>query len=113
MRLVRIRAEHARPDLHAAPTIARKSSTALDCFERALNCDPGSARARMGIANVLVSNILDGWGTWIEEDTARAEQLLLEALQGDTDLPKLTHTWESFAGSRLGSAIPDWSWKSP
>jgi adenylate cyclase len=68
------------------PQSRANRQTALDCFERALNCDPGSARARMGIANVLVSNILDGWGTSIEEDTARAEQLLLEALQGDTDI---------------------------
>lgn len=59
---------------------------AIDSFEQALNRDPGSAAARIGLANVLISNILDGWGTLIKEETARAEQLLLEALQGDTDI---------------------------
>jgi adenylate cyclase len=59
---------------------------AIDSFEQALSRDPGSAAARIGIANALIANILDGWGTSIEEDTARAEQLLLKALQGDTDI---------------------------
>ena len=62
-----------------------KRQAAIANYEQALDRDPSSADARLGIANVLVSNILDGWGTSIKEDTARAEQLLLEALEGDTD----------------------------
>jgi adenylate cyclase len=65
---------------------------AIDCFEQALHRDPDSALARIGIANVLISNILEGWSTSIEADTARAEQLLLEALQGDTDIAQ-AHTY--------------------
>jgi adenylate cyclase len=68
------------------PHSCANRQTAMDCFEEALNRDPSSALARIGIANVLISNILDGWGTSIKKDTARAEQLLLEVLQSDTEI---------------------------
>jgi len=59
---------------------------AINSYERALHRDPGSAAARIGIANVLIGNILNGWTTSNEGDMARAEQLLLEARQGETDI---------------------------
>jgi adenylate cyclase len=64
---------------------------AMNSFEQALDMDPESARARIGIANVLIANILDAWSTSIEDDTIRAEQLLLEALRGDTEIAQ-AHT---------------------
>jgi adenylate cyclase len=66
--------------------------TALDCFEQALDRNQGSALARIGIANVLITNILEGWSTSVEEDTVRAEHLLLQALDGDTDISQV-HTY--------------------
>jgi tetratricopeptide (TPR) repeat protein len=56
---------------------------ALRAFERALEIDPRSVDARIGIATVLVGNILDGWSSSVQLDQARADQLLLEALERD------------------------------
>jgi adenylate cyclase len=56
---------------------------ALRNFERALNLDPRSVDARIGIALVLVSNIADVWANSPRADEARAEQLLLEAVERD------------------------------
>jgi TolB-like protein/class 3 adenylate cyclase/Flp pilus assembly protein TadD len=53
---------------------------ALEAFEGALAIDPGSVDARIGIANVLVGNIVNGWSASVQQDEARAEQLLDEAL---------------------------------
>src|SRR5712671_4639864 len=48
-------------------------------FEQALEIDPRSVEARIGIALVLATDVGDGWSTSIEQDKARTEQLLLEA----------------------------------
>jgi adenylate cyclase len=55
-------------------------------FERALEIDPRSVDARIGIATILVSSIADGWSSAVQPDLARAEQLLLEALERDANL---------------------------
>jgi TolB-like protein len=52
-------------------------------FEQALEIDPQSVDARVGIANVLVSNIVDGWSSSPQQDEARIEALLREALEHD------------------------------
>jgi adenylate cyclase len=52
-------------------------------FERALEIHPASVDARIGIAAVLAANLVDGWSNTREQDEARAEQLLLEALERD------------------------------
>jgi TolB-like protein/class 3 adenylate cyclase/Flp pilus assembly protein TadD len=54
-------------------------------FEQALEIDPRSVDARIGIALVLATNVGDGWSSSIEEDKSRAEQLLLEALERDAN----------------------------
>jgi tetratricopeptide (TPR) repeat protein len=59
----------------------------LKAFEEALAIDPASVSARIGIANVLVGNILDGWSANPQQDEARAEQLLTEALERNTGSP--------------------------
>jgi adenylate cyclase len=58
---------------------------ARQSFERALEIDPRSIDARIGIASVLVFNIIEGWGTSVQQDQARAEQLLLEAIERDAN----------------------------
>jgi adenylate cyclase len=56
---------------------------ALRCFEQALDREPSSVAAKVGIAGVLVSNVLDGWSQALEQDKARALQFLTEILRDD------------------------------
>ena len=66
---------------------------ALRAFERALEIDSESIEAKIGIAGVLVANLQDGWSGNVQQDEARAEQLLLEAIERD----------ENSAGGTSGS----------
>jgi adenylate cyclase len=54
-------------------------------FEQALEIDPRSVDARIGIALVLATNVSDGWSSSVEQDKARAEQLLLEVIERDAN----------------------------
>ena len=56
---------------------------ALQDFERALEIDPLSVDARIGIATLLLGRVSVGWSSSDQQDQARAEQLLLEALAAD------------------------------
>jgi TolB-like protein/class 3 adenylate cyclase/Tfp pilus assembly protein PilF len=58
---------------------------ALQTFERALEIDPRSTDARIGVALILTANISDIWSSSVERDEARAEELLLEALERDAN----------------------------
>jgi TolB-like protein/Tfp pilus assembly protein PilF len=55
-------------------------------FEQALEIDPRSIDARIGLAKMLLARVNQGWSSSFQQDLARAEQLLLEALERDTDL---------------------------
>jgi TolB-like protein/class 3 adenylate cyclase len=52
-------------------------------FTRALEMNPRSVDARIGLATILVSNIADGWSVCPEEDRNQSEKLLLEAVERD------------------------------
>ena len=52
-------------------------------FTRALEMNPRSVDARIGLATILVSNIADGWSACPEEDRNQSEKLLLEAVERD------------------------------
>jgi Tfp pilus assembly protein PilF len=52
-------------------------------FIRALEIDPRSVDARIGLATILVSNIADGWSACPEEDRSQSEKLLSEAVERD------------------------------
>jgi adenylate cyclase len=54
-------------------------------FERALEIDPRSVEARIGLARVLVDRISSGGSNSPQQDGARGEQLLLEALERDAN----------------------------
>ena len=56
---------------------------ALRAFEQALKIEPGSIDARVGIACILGKSLALGWSKSRDEDIARSEQLLLEALERD------------------------------
>jgi adenylate cyclase len=56
-------------------------------FEQALEVDPHSIDARIGIATTLSGKFAEGWTASLQQDTARAEQLLGEALERDASRP--------------------------
>jgi adenylate cyclase len=69
---------------------ARSATTAREAqqaFERALKIDPRSIDARIGIARLLLVNLIRNFDIQssgsIEQDSARAEKLLLEAIESD------------------------------
>ena len=55
----------------------------LRFFEQALELDPRSADARVGIATILIETVITGWSKAREQDLARADRLLDEALERD------------------------------
>ena len=61
-------------------------------FERALEIDPQSSAARIGLASILSTKLADGWSPVLQEDLPRAEQLLLEAVdKGDVENRAAAH----------------------
>jgi adenylate cyclase len=54
-------------------------------FERVLEIEPDSIGARIGIGYALACNIANYWSTSVQQDEARAEQLLLEAIEQDAN----------------------------
>jgi TolB-like protein/Tfp pilus assembly protein PilF len=64
--------------LRFRPASAANREQALRDFERALEIDPRSSDAKIGIASTLVANLADGWSCFRQKDEVRAEQLLLE-----------------------------------
>ena len=60
------------------PRSAATLQDAQRAFERALELDPQSVEARIGLATVLVTVILEGWSNSLPQEQARAEQLLAE-----------------------------------
>jgi adenylate cyclase len=63
-------------------TQTREAERALG---RALALDPQSLDAMIGLAQTLTNSIYQGWSSAAQQDIARAEQLLLEALDRDPD----------------------------
>jgi adenylate cyclase len=49
-------------------------------FERVLEIEPDSIDAKIGIGYALAANVANYWSTSVQQDEARAEQLLLEAI---------------------------------
>jgi adenylate cyclase len=65
------------------PRSATTLREAQQAFERALEIEPGSVDARIGVASVLAVTLANGWSRSAQQDQARAELLLLEALERD------------------------------
>src|SRR6516165_5966669 len=71
--------------IHGWATLVRPISAAtlqeaLRVFARVLEIEPDSVAAKVGLGYALSCNIADGWSTSVQQDEARAEQLLLEAI---------------------------------
>jgi adenylate cyclase len=67
------------------PISAATLQDARRIFERVLEIDAGSVAAKVGLAHALSGNIADGWSTSVQKDQARAEKLLLEAIEFDAN----------------------------
>jgi len=65
---------------YRSPSQANRQE-ARRAFERALQIDPHSIGARIGLGLVLGGKVLDGFSSSIEEDEQRAERLLVEAIE--------------------------------
>lgn len=65
------------------PRSAANLQDALQLWERALDIDPESMSAKIGIALALASNFWYGWSRSFQQDEARAERLLLEVFALD------------------------------
>jgi TolB-like protein/DNA-binding winged helix-turn-helix (wHTH) protein/Flp pilus assembly protein TadD len=70
------------------PLSAATVKEALQYGERALEIDPGSVEAKLGIAAMLDGRLTNGWSSSVEEDQARAERLLQEVLEDDPNNPR-------------------------
>ena len=67
---------------------ATSTATMLEAeraFEQALGIDRLSVDAKVGLATVLVRKLAEAWSPPRQEDQARAERFLLEALERDTN----------------------------
>ena len=75
------------------PSSIANNQEALRAFERALEIDPRSTDAKIGIARVLVGNVASLWSSTafqqdaVQKDVARAERLLFEAIESDSNQP--------------------------
>jgi len=58
---------------------------ALRLFEQALELDPALIPARVAVAHALCVNIAEGWSNSVQEDKARAEGLVLPAIERDAN----------------------------
>jgi adenylate cyclase len=73
------------------PSSIANAQEALSAFERALEIDPRSNDARIGIARVLIGNLGNGWSSSSYRqdatirDIARAERMLFEATESDAN----------------------------
>ena len=65
------------------PLSAATYEEALRIFEQALEIDPRSVDAKLGLGTVLGGKVGDGWSSSRQQDLARAERLLFEVLEVD------------------------------
>jgi TolB-like protein/Flp pilus assembly protein TadD len=65
------------------PGYPKNAKDVLREFERALEIDPGSIDAKLGIARVSMGIVGDGLSNSAEQDQTRAERLLSEVLERD------------------------------
>src|SRR5207237_4549761 len=77
--------------LYHRPRSAAATQEAQRAFERALEINPCSVDAKVGNAAILLVNLVGNFAprsnSSFERDSARAEQLLLEAIEGDPNNP--------------------------
>jgi TolB-like protein/class 3 adenylate cyclase/Tfp pilus assembly protein PilF len=76
-----------------APQTPKTAQEALRAFEHALEMDPRSAEARIGIARIVAGRLANLWSSTsfqqnaVQQDVARVELLLAEAIESDPNQP--------------------------
>ena len=71
--------------LYNRPSTAATRQEAQRAFEQALEIDPRSVEARIGIAVILTTRLGTGASSSPQQDEVRAERLLVEALERDAN----------------------------
>ncbi len=74
---------------HYARRSGEDNALAKEFFERAINIEPGFARAFASLALTYTVDGVNGWGSSLEESLAQAETLALKARGLDADLPQV------------------------
>jgi adenylate cyclase len=82
------------------PVSENNAAETLQLFERALQIDPASIEAKVGVAEILIQNAIKQWSKSPEEDQARAETLLTEVLERNNN-----HPWAHFTMGELRRAL--------
>jgi adenylate cyclase len=72
--------------LQSRPNSAANRQQAQLYFERALERDPQSVLAKLGVAGNLVWTVNDGWSSSAEQDKLRAERLLAEVFEREPNI---------------------------
>ena len=80
------------------PVTPEHAHEALQAFEQALAMDPQSIDAQVGVATVLAENVIKRWSEAPSEAVARAEHLLLEALERDRNHARANFAYGMFLG---------------
>ena len=89
------------------PQSPKAAQEAVRAFERALEIDPRSNDAKLGIARVLVGSVTNATSTRsvqddsVKQNIARVERLLLEVIESDPNRPMAYEFWGSSAECRL------------
>ncbi len=86
------------------PQSAESLDEARQTFERALEIDPRSVEARVGIAASLASTLVGGWSRSVRQDQEHAEKLLL----GDSSSEIRTTLWRIGRWGYSAGAKTDW-----
>jgi adenylate cyclase len=93
-----------RPRSDATVQAAQKA------FERALDVEPRSVDAKIGIAMCLITSLVgnydSGWGRSLQQASARAEQLLLEAIETVATVASRRRILNDIDGQRYDAARP-------
>jgi adenylate cyclase len=74
--------------LHARASTSSILGQAHQVFERALALDPNSISAKVGIGFALCTKVANYWSTSVQLDLARAEALLLAAIEHEPNEPR-------------------------
>ena len=74
--------------LYNRMAFAATREEAQRAFEQALEIDPESVDARIGLGEVLISEDVAGASSSYDQNLTRAEQLIFEALERDPKRPR-------------------------
>ena len=82
--------------LLSRPHYAANRHEALKLFEQAFESDPSSVGAKYGVANVLMSNALDGWSCLLSRTRCEPNNCSPKFSAMTQAMPMLAPTWGHF-----------------